>query len=75
MCKRLAEGPAELRQAYMRLLLEAVTVGHHEVRLEGSAIPEKLAQNGAPKSCAEVPSFAQGWRAGVVKGENWTTTL
>ena len=36
MRKRLAEGPQELRQAYMRLLLEGVTVGHHEVRLEGS---------------------------------------
>ena len=46
MRKRLAEGPPELRQAYMRLLLVGVTVGHHEVRLEGSpAILEKLAQN------------------------------
>jgi site-specific DNA recombinase len=63
MRKRLAEGPQELRQAYMRLLLEGVTVGHREVRLEGSpAILEKLAQNGASQSCAEVLSFAQGWR-------------
>ena len=76
MRKRLAEGPQELRQAYMRLLLEGVTIGHHEVRLEGSpAVLEKLARNGASKSCAEVLSFAQGWRAGVVKGENWTATL
>jgi site-specific DNA recombinase len=29
MRKRLAEGPQELRQAYMKLLLEGVTVGHH----------------------------------------------
>jgi site-specific DNA recombinase len=63
MRKRLAEGPPELRQAYMKLLLEGVTVSHHEVRLEGSpAILEKLARNGALKSCAEVLSFAQGWR-------------
>ncbi len=63
MRKRLAEGPPELRQAYMKLLLEGVTVSHDEVRLEGSpAILEKLAQNGAAKSCAEVLSFAQGWR-------------
>lgn len=63
MRKRLAEGPPELRQAYMKLLLEGVTVSNHEVRLEGSpAILEKLAQNGASKSCAEVLSFAQGWR-------------
>ena len=63
MRKRLAEGPQELGQAYMKLLLEGVTVSHHEVRLEGSpAILEKLAQNGASKSCAEVLSFAQGWR-------------
>ena len=51
----VADGPPELRQAYMKLLLEGVTVSHHEVRLEGSpAILEKLAQNGAPMSCAEV---------------------
>jgi site-specific DNA recombinase len=63
MRKRLAEGPPELRQAYMKLLLEGVIVSHHEVRLEGSpAVLEKLAQNGASKSCAEVLSFAQGWR-------------
>jgi hypothetical protein len=53
----------ELRQAYMRLILENVAVGHHEVRLEGSpTILERLAQKGAAKSCAEVLSFAQGWR-------------
>jgi len=51
----VADGPPELRQAYMKLLLEGVTVSHHEVRLEGSpAILEKLAQNGASMSCAEV---------------------
>lgn len=76
MRKRLAEGPTALRQAYMKLLLEGVTVGHHEVRLEGSsAVLEKLARNGASKSCAEVLSFAQGWRAVVVKRENWHATL
>jgi hypothetical protein len=42
----------------MRLLLEGVSVGHHEVRLEGSpAILEKLAQNDALKWCAEGFSF------------------
>ena len=33
--KRLFYGPQELRQTYMKLLLESVTVGHHEVKLEG----------------------------------------
>jgi hypothetical protein len=65
MRKRLVDGPQELRQAYMKLLLEGVTVGHHEAKLEGSlAVLEKLTQNGAPKSCAEVLYFAQEWRAG-----------
>src|SRR5262249_23934492 len=46
-----------------KLFLEGVTVGHLEVRLEGSpTILEKLARSGASKSCAEVLSFAQGWR-------------
>jgi hypothetical protein len=63
MRKRLVEGPQELRQAYMRLILENVVVGHHDVHLEGSpAVLERLARNGPSKSCAEVLSFAQGWR-------------
>jgi hypothetical protein len=36
MRRRLAEGPPELRHAYMKLLLEAVMVDHHTVRPEGS---------------------------------------
>ena len=63
MRKRLAEGPQELRQAYMRLILSTVTVGQHNVRLEGSpAVLEDLARKGASKSLPEVLSFAQGWR-------------
>jgi hypothetical protein len=47
MRKRLAEGPPELRQAYMRLLLENVTVDYDNIRLEGSpVIREKLASRG-----------------------------
>lgn len=63
MCRRLADGPPELRQAYMRLLLDRVTVDHHSVRLEGSpAVLEKLANRGLPKSSPEVLSFVQEWR-------------
>lgn len=63
MRKRLAEGPQVLRQAYMRRLLEAVTIDHHSVGLEGSpAVLETLARYGTSKSCAEVLSSAQGWR-------------
>jgi site-specific DNA recombinase len=61
--RRLADGPPELRQAYMRLLLDQVTVDHHSVRLEGSpAILEKLASRGLPNSSPEVLSFVQEWR-------------
>jgi len=35
MRRRLAEGSPELRQSYMKLLLEAATVDHHSIRLEG----------------------------------------
>jgi site-specific DNA recombinase len=63
MRHRLAEGPPELRQAYMKLLLEAVTVDHHTVRLEGSpAVLEKLASRGLSKSSPEVLSFVREWR-------------
>jgi hypothetical protein len=52
-------------QAYMRLLLDHVTVDHHSVRLEGSpAILEKLASRGLPNSSPEVLSFVQEWRPG-----------
>ena len=63
MQKRLAEGPPELRQACMRLILDSVTVDHHDVRLEGpSVVLEKLTQTGASKALPEVLSFAQEWR-------------
>lgn len=76
MRKRLAEGPQELRQAYMRLILENVVVDHHNVRLEGSpAILERLANRGLPNSSPEALSFVQEWRPGVVKRENWCATL
>jgi hypothetical protein len=53
----------EMRQAYMKLLLEAVTVDHHSVRLEGSpAILEKLAARGPSMSSPEVLSFVREWR-------------
>jgi len=64
MRRRLAEGPPELRQAYMKLLLDTVTVDHHSIRLDGSpAILEKLASRGLSKSSPEVLSFVREWRA------------
>jgi hypothetical protein len=63
MQKRLAEGPPELRQAYMRLILDSVTIDRHDVRLEGPPVVlKKLSQTGASKSLPEVLSFAQEWR-------------
>jgi site-specific DNA recombinase len=63
MRKRLADGPPQLRQAYMRLILQSVTVGANEIRLEGPpAALERLAQNGPSSSLPEVLSFAQEWR-------------
>ena len=74
--KRLAEGLPEPRQAYMRLLLVFVTVDHQRVRLERSpAIRKRLAQCGAPDSCPEALVIVQGWRAGVVKRENWRANI
>ena len=53
-----------------------VTIDHHDVRLEGPPVVlEKLSQTGASKSLPEVLSFAQEWRAGVDKGENWIVSL
>ena len=69
-------GPPELRQPYMRLILDSVTIDHHDARLEEPPVVlEKLLQTGASKSLPEGLSFAHEWRAGVVKGENWTATM
>lgn len=63
MRKRLADGPPELRQAYMRLIQQSVTVGAHEIWLEGPpAALERLAQSGRSSSLPEVLSLAQEWR-------------
>ena len=59
MRRRLAEGPPELRQAYISLILSRVVVDRSEVRLEGSkAILDRIAQTGASDSLPEVLSFA-----------------
>ena len=63
MQQRLAGGPPELRQAYMRPILDSVTVDHHDVRIEGPpVILEKLTQAGASIALPDVLSFAQDWR-------------
>jgi len=72
MRKRLAEGPPELRQAYMRLLLVSVTVDRQTVRLEGSpAVVERLAQTGVSDLCPDVLYLVQGWRPAVDESENY----
>lgn len=63
MRHRLAEEPPDLHQAYMKLLLDSVTVDHHSIRLEGSPVVlEKLASRGLSKSSPEVLSFVREWR-------------
>ena len=62
MRERFRSGPADLRQAYMRLLLECVEVGPNTVTVSGSnAALERLATNGSSSSTSEVLSFAQNW--------------
>ena len=65
MRERFRSGPPELRQAYMRLLLDSVVVGPGKISLTGSnAVLERLAANGASSSASEVLSFALKWRPG-----------
>jgi hypothetical protein len=65
MRRRSADGPPELRQAYMRFPLDRDTVDHHSVCLERSpAILEKLSNRGLPNSSPEVLSFVQEWCPG-----------
>jgi site-specific DNA recombinase len=63
MRERLRSGPPDLRQAYMRLLLNSVVVGPDEISLSGSnAVLERLAAQGASSNAPEVISFALKWR-------------
>ncbi|WP_281196611.1 recombinase family protein, partial [Paramagnetospirillum marisnigri] len=63
MRERLRTGPPELRQAYMRLLLNSVVVGAEEICLSGSnAVLERLAAQGVSASASEVITFARKWR-------------
>jgi site-specific DNA recombinase len=62
MRERFRSGPPDLRQAYMRLLLNSVVVDRDEITLSGSnAILERLAANGGSSNAPEVLSFAQKW--------------
>ena len=64
MRERFRSGPSDLRQAYMRLLLECVEVGKNTVSVSGSnAVLERLATNGSSSLASEVLSFAQNWCA------------
>ena len=49
-CRR----PPELRQAYMHLILDSVTIDRHDVRLKAAVVLGKLSQTGASKSLPEV---------------------
>ena len=66
--QRLADGPPELRQAYMKVIFNRVVVDREEIRLEGAkAVLEQRTETGASDSLPEVLSFAQGWRAEWLK--------
>ena len=63
MKKHLAEGPPELRQAYMRIFLDKVEVDHGQVRISGSRnILSRAASEGPDISGSTVITFAREWR-------------
>lgn len=76
MRERFRTGPPELRQAYMRLLLDRVEVNRDEIMLTGSnAILERLAANGASSNAPEVISFALKWRAERDEDAYWNALI
>jgi site-specific DNA recombinase len=63
MRKRLAEGPPELRQAYMKLFLEKAEIDGAETRLTGSKVLlAKFARTGGVFSVPEVLTYVREWR-------------
>lgn len=58
------DGPPQLRQAYVRLFLEEVSVSDQEMRISGSKdILAKSVSNGLDSSTPMVLSFLREWRA------------
>lgn len=63
MRKRFADGPPELRQAYMRLFLEKAEIDGAEARLTGSkALLAKFVETGGVFSVPEVLTYVREWR-------------
>jgi site-specific DNA recombinase len=63
MRKRFADGSPELRQAYMKLLLEKAEVDGVETRLTGSKVLlAKFAETGGAFSVPEVLTYVREWR-------------
>jgi DNA invertase Pin-like site-specific DNA recombinase len=77
MRKRFAEGPPELRQAYMKLLLEKAEVDGVETRLTGSKVLlAKFAETGGAFSVPEVLTYVREWRAVAGEaGHNWLRVI
>ena len=60
---KLHSGPPDLRQAYVRLLLNEVCVQPHEIRISGSkAVLARSAAEGVAKTTPAVLSFVREWR-------------
>ena len=68
---KLYDGPAELRQAYARLVMDEVTVTDDEIRISGSkgVLARRASQAELPAAPA-VLSFVQEWRATQDKTAN-----
>jgi hypothetical protein len=62
---------AELRQAYMKLLLEKVELDGKNIRLVGSKeLLARYVETGGAFTAPAVLTYAQEWRAVVDVGEN-----
>ena len=60
---KLRNGPADLKQAYARLVLREVSVRDKEIRISGSkAVLARAASRGLDKTAPAVLSFVQEWR-------------
>ncbi|RCS24737.1 hypothetical protein DUT91_04510 [Phyllobacterium salinisoli] len=61
---RLVKGSAELRQAYVRILMQGVSVTKKEIKISGSkATHAKAASQGLGATSPAVLSFVREWRA------------
>lgn len=74
--RHVREGTPELLQAYVRLLLNEISVAPQQIRISGSkAVPAGTAAQGVAEATPAILSFVGEWRAAPGDDENYVFAI